>query len=509
MPHSSLLAELLDNRYSPLEALAQAWLSSGATAVSLWNRSGPVASWPACADDFQPDLIEKITLNGNKIGELRVAGIHTRSAQQRLRTEARLLSSITPYIEDTNRMAIELIEVRNQMLALYDLTKSSRNCLETTELLGHLSCKTAHLMKAEGAFFVLNLSEEPEIIIQFPENMLDPAIIERYLNSASADHYVVVQEEERGQDRNHFRSLLLLPFAFRGATKAAVGVINKLDGPFTSSDIKLLKAIAEYGGAEIENILLFEQSMVFNRLQAEMGAAQQLQVSLLPKEAPDVAGLDIYGVSKPALQVGGDFFDYFDRPWNPFTFAMGDIAGKGLPAAMLMAITRTVIRTEMNTRLYMTPASLLKSANFELYDDFNQLGLFATLFIGQYQVTTRELYYANAGHSPVIYCPAGGKARMLEADGTAIGILPDLSSSDQKINFRPDDVLVLGTDGLVEARDKHGLRFGYARFLQLVETLADKKACEIANTIFNELEGFGPAEQREDDQTLLVIKCKG
>jgi phosphoserine phosphatase RsbU/P len=109
----------------------------------------------------------------------------------------------------------------------------------------------------------------------------------------------------------------------------------------------------------------------------------------------------------------------------------------------------------------------------------------------------------------VIYCPAGGKARMLEADGTAIGILPDLSSSDQKINFRPDDVLVLGTDGLVEARDNQGLRFGYARFLQLVETLADKKACEIANTIFNELEGFGPAEQREDDQTLLVIKCKG
>jgi phosphoserine phosphatase RsbU/P len=170
------------------------------------------------------------------------------------------------------------------------------------------------------------------------------------------------------------------------------------------------------------------------------------------------------------------------------SFVVGDIAGKGLPAAMLMAITRTVIRTETNTRLYMTPASLLKSANFELYEDFSQLGLFATLFIGQYQSSTQELFYANAGHSPVIYCPAGEKARMLEADGTAIGILPDLSSFDHRVSFRPGDVLVVGTDGLVEARDHKDNRFGYTRFLQMVETLAHKSAIEIVESIFLECE---------------------
>jgi phosphoserine phosphatase RsbU/P len=507
MPNT-LLAELLDNLFSPLDVMAEAWLASGAKAVSLWNSNGLVASWPAGAPDFKPDLTEKITLTGDEIGELRVAGLRTRSAQLRLRTEARLLSSITPYIHDTNRMAMELIEARNQMLALYDLSKSSRNCLETNQMLGHLAYKTSSLLNAEAAFIILDLPDKPNLIVQFPENALDPGIIERYLNSTRSGSYVMVQGQEQS-NRSVSPNLLLLPFTVRSATRAAIGVINKQEGDFTSSDIKLLKTIAEYGGAEIENILLYEQNVVFTRLQAEMSAAQRLQMSLLPNEAPRVPGLDIYGISKPAQQVGGDFFDYFARPWNPFTFVIGDIAGKGLPAAMLMAITRTVIRTETNTRLYMTPASLLKSANFELYEDFSQLGLFATLFIGQYQSSTQELFYANAGHSPVIYCPAGEKARMLEADGTAIGILPDLSSFDHRLKFRAGDVLVVGTDGLVEARDHKDLRFGYSRFLQMVETLAQKSAIEIVESIFLECERFGLPEQREDDQTLLVIKSEG
>ena len=154
------------------------------------------------------------------------------------------------------------------------------------------------------------------------------------------------------------------------------------------------------------------------------------------------------------LQVGGDFYDFLHLDGRPFTFTVGDISGKGLPAALLMAMTRTVIRAKVHDAPTPTPEHVVGRSNKELYDDFTEVNMFATVFVGQYQPLNREMLYANAGHSPVIYCPAGGKARLLKADGTAVGILPTSLSENQRLIFRPGDVLVVATDGLNEAHNE-------------------------------------------------------
>ena len=147
---------------------------------------------------------------------------------------------------------------------------------------------------------------------------------------------------------------------------------------------------------------------------------------------------DIHGVCRPALQVGGDFYDYFVSAktiGRPFTFAVGDVSGKGLSAALLMAMTRTNLRGNALRTADCTPETILARANEDLYDDFTEVGMMATVLVGQYDPASGMLSYANAGHSPVILCPAGGPARLLEADGPAMGVLPEFTLVKETIPF--------------------------------------------------------------------------
>jgi sigma-B regulation protein RsbU (phosphoserine phosphatase) len=132
--------------------------------------------------------------------------------------------------------------------------------------------------------------------------------------------------------------------------------------------------------------------------------------------------------------------------------------------------------------------------------------MFATVFVGQYHPEKRELIYANAGHSPVIFCPNGGSARMFEADGPAMGVLSLSLSEDYSISFNPGDVLIVATDGFSEARSVTGEMYGYTRLLKLVEQVAHLSANEIADAFFDVITDFGSNCPQDDDQTLIVIK---
>jgi sigma-B regulation protein RsbU (phosphoserine phosphatase) len=303
-----------------------------------------------------------------------------------------------------------------------------------------------------------------------------------------------------------YRSLLLVPMQVRQAKTAVLGVMNKLGDDFMSPDVKMAKAIADYAGAQIENVLLFQASVEQTRLQTEMELAQQVQLHLLPRKPPNVAGLDLWAATKPASQVGGDFYDFIVTSDQPFAFAVGDISGKGMPAALLMAMTRTVLRTKLNAVPMPTPEEIIGWSNAELYDDFTEVSMFATVCLGQYYPETQTLVYGNAGHSPVIYCPANGPTRLLEADGTAMGILPVSFSQNQTIQLHPGDVFILGTDGLNEAHNEQGEMFGYDRLLKLISSSAHKSAEEIAHGIYTAVREFGTGEL-QDDQTLLILKC--
>jgi serine phosphatase RsbU (regulator of sigma subunit) len=241
-------------------------------------------------------------------------------------------------------------------------------------------------------------------------------------------------------------------------------------------------------------------------LLAQLDVIAGIQSHLLPQTFPQIAGLDIFAHCLPAAQIGGDFYSFHTARQRPFVFAVGDVSGKGLPAAFLMAMTRIALYNAARFMPGIHPSALLKRINEDLYDDFTELGMFATIFSGCYNAENRVLSYANAGHSPVIYCPSQRPATLLEADGPASGVLPINLSEDFTLTLHPGDVLVAATDGFSEATNAQGEMFGYQSLLALVEELAHLSAATIATTMYERISSFAGGTEQSDDQTLVILK---
>lgn len=244
----------------------------------------------------------------------------------------------------------------------------------------------------------------------------------------------------------------------------------------------------------------------WGRIKSEVDITASIQLQLLPHKFPRLDDLDLYAYSRPAAQVGGDFYEFTAQKDRPLVFAVGDISGKGLPAAMLMAMTRIVLHGAARFMPVIHPKAIISRVNEDLYDDFTEVGMFATVFTGCYDSNSRLLSYANAGHSPVVYCPVRGKARLLEADGPAIGVLPTNLCENNCFTFHPGDVLVVATDGFNEAYDLSGEMFGYKRFLDLIEELSPHTAEEIATGLLTAIDQFASGHEQHDDQTLIIVK---
>ncbi len=216
--------------------------------------------------------------------------------------------------------------------------------------------------------------------------------------------------------------------------------------------------------------------------------------------------IDIFAISRPAFQVGGDFYTLVNRQNRPLVFAIGDISGKGLSAALLMTMTRTSMHSKASFMPEPMPNAVMRQSNEDLYEDFAQVGMFATAFVGCYQPHQQCIMYANAGHSPVIYRPRDGTARLLQADSTALGIMPVNTCENHTVPMRPGDIMVVATDGLSDARDPRGQSFGDGRLLSLIDEYADQSARDISERLLVAVEQFEDGGPQEDDQTLVVIK---
>lgn len=508
-----MLTSILANQQHQIEALAEDWLSAGASSFSVWSDDLPLKIWPQNSLLENATLVEEIKVDAIKVGELRVAGLDSEPDRERLQAQANLLAQIARLERDLNSMAVDLIDTQDQLLALYELSQATRNFLEIEQTLERLAFESTRLLKVEAAFFMVQMEDRPLIIEHSPGPLLDDESQQRFIESLLASPHgflcrrISEDEDEQEAVKNPLvRNILLVPINVRNAQLAVIGLLNKLEGEFTSPDIKLARAVAEFTGAQIENVIMYQLNMEQAKLKTEMDLAKRIQDHLLPQKKPQVPGINLWASSQSASQVGGDFYDFIIRDNQPFTFTVGDISGKGIPAALLMAMTRTVMRTKANVATLPSPQLILSRTNEELYNDFTELSMFATVFIGQYDPESRELMYANAGHSPVIYCPAGGEATLLQADGTPVGVLPTSLSEDHKLDFAPGDVLVVATDGFSEARNSEGYEFGYDELTAVVQSLVGLSAREFAEELHQIVAEFSNGEPQSDDQTLVVLK---
>lgn len=502
-----MLVALLSSQYARFAALAEAWLSLGATAFGIYQDGRPLVYWPASHRLMRPSLMAPILRGDEELGEIRVTGVKGEAFQQRLRADAALIAYLLQLEEELQLMTADLVISQDQQLALYRLTQSMRDLVTVEEILRAVLAEAIHMLKAQGGFAAFEpLAPDTPLLIQQPDGVLPHTFTwELYRQCSTSERLIICDEASSEAAAMGVRSLLHVPIRIRGRVMASLGLVNR-SGGFDAPGIKLACALADQAGIQVERTLLYQEMFQQTRMRAEMELARRVQLHLLPRTLPGIAGLEIYAESRPARQVGGDFYDFIVEVERPFIFAVGDVTGKGMSAALLMTMTRTAIHSKSQFMPFPTPESVMRQSNEDLYNDFTRVGVFATAFVGQYAVGSQRLVYANAGHAPVIYRPVGGEAVLLGAESTALGILPDAHFRNQSLRLAPGDVLVVATDGFSDMCGADDTTFGIERLLDLVNRLHHLAPETLAMVLFEEVDRFGQGREQDDDQTIVVIK---
>ena len=244
-----------------------------------------------------------------------------------------------------------------------------------------------------------------------------------------------------------------------------------------------------------------------SRLEDELELAKTVQKALLPQEAPSIAGLDVAAYSRPAEILGGDYFDFIDFGADSHGLVIADVAGHGVSASLQMAsfqaLTHAIVPTSAS------PAEVAKRIH-GLFSHNIHFTTFVTLFIGAYHPATRKLTYCNAGHNPpFVFHPdrsQGNSAIWLRPTGPAIGLVEVNEFGEHTLTLLPGDLLVLYTDGVIEAADPNDDQFGTDRLVRVVERLHNSSPREVIWGIREAVEGFVVDRPLSDDITLVVCR---
>lgn len=249
-----------------------------------------------------------------------------------------------------------------------------------------------------------------------------------------------------------------------------------------------------------------EYSEEIERKESEIRIAAGIQTAFLPRGIPQPRGCDIAAFTLPAREVGGDFYDFFGQGDGRYAVAIADVAGKGVPAALYMALSRTAVRTV--ARWCRMPAETIRRANDTVIEDAGSVS-FVTLFYAVVDEQARTLTYVNAGHNPPLLRRADGTVECLEPTGPVIGFLEGMEYGEVTIPLLPGDLLVLYTDGVTEAESGSGGMFGEERLRAVVEDAAALPAGAVADAIRDAVAAFAGDDLQSDDITVVVLRVTG
>ncbi|MEI7750729.1 MAG: SpoIIE family protein phosphatase [Candidatus Omnitrophota bacterium] len=242
------------------------------------------------------------------------------------------------------------------------------------------------------------------------------------------------------------------------------------------------------------------------QVESELQVARDIQLSLLPMifpPFPERKEFDLYAKNGPARFVAGDFFDFFFIDEKTLAFSIADVSGKGIPAAMFMVITRTLLRNIASAG--KSPAEVLKDANRILFEN-NERGMFVTLFLGYYDLHSGKICYVNAGHNQPYFMDRSGTIRKFgKVTGTILGVLSDPQYEDAQEILNPGEMLILYTDGFPEARTPSGEFLNETRFRTLLESYSGESSMDLCEKVFQNAMDF-QKQKPVDDLTILALK---
>ena len=245
-------------------------------------------------------------------------------------------------------------------------------------------------------------------------------------------------------------------------------------------------------------------------IQSDLSVAREIQHAILPRtfklKMDDADKVDIYASMIAAKDVGGDFYDFFPIDATHFGFTMADVSGKGVPAAIFMAVSRTLIKA---TGMRETSSSECMRLVNDVLCGESLDSMFVTVFYGIYDIETGHVDYTNAGHNPPYILRASGNVEMLKSDNNLVlGAIDGISYKSNSLSLQPGDALVMFTDGVTEAENTDHGQFGEPRLEEELANLKGADSCQIVETINEKVRAFAGEAEQSDDITMLVIKAK-
>jgi serine phosphatase RsbU (regulator of sigma subunit) len=303
---------------------------------------------------------------------------------------------------------------------------------------------------------------------------------------------------------------LLMPLFSKGELCGALSLgVKGEDDPYYKEDLDLLSSLGDQVNISLENAVLTEELREQDRLKKELEVARRIQLGSLPQADPQIAGLDISGVSIPALEVGGDYYDYLSFPDDRFGVVIGDVSGKGTSAALYMSQLKGVLQTA--SRYHRSLKDLMIEVNAITFDNI-ELQSYITLLCGAFDVKSRKLHIVKAGHLPLIHYSANDRSfRELAPRGLGIGLeygkIFQAELEEAQISFAPGDVFLFYTDGIIDARNSDGKEFETKSLLNVIQENGCDTACDLRERIISQVRQFTAGASQVDDMTLVVVKA--
>ena len=305
------------------------------------------------------------------------------------------------------------------------------------------------------------------------------------------------------EGRAETRSELAVPIVSNGTVIGALNLESDRPAAFTEDDADLLEAVAVPAAICIEKAVLHQQVIQKELLEAQLKIAKEVQTSLQPAGAPVVAGYDVAGLNVPTWDIGGDYFDYLSLPGGRLGLVIADVSGKGVPAALLMATFRATLRAAASRNLAIPVIvdelhrTLLESMDVSRY---------VTAVYGVLEPRTGRFTYLNCGHNPPILLRASGGWERLRTSRRAIGMLANVTVPVSTTTLDPGDILLMYTDGVVDAADAEFQEFGECRVASTLIASKARPAAAILDALVHATRAHSGREHYDDDFTLVVVK---
>ncbi len=304
-------------------------------------------------------------------------------------------------------------------------------------------------------------------------------------------------------------SVMVAPLLYAKQNMGVLALANsRMGSPFSQNDFVVFKSISEQSAFALYNAIIYSEANEKKRLDHDLAIARDIQRILLPAEAPIVNGFEISGMNVPARQVSGDYFDYIKVDDERLGVAIADVSGKGIPASLIMAICRSVLRSQAIGN--PSPADVLQKVNRQLYPDIKE-DMFISMAYLVLDHVRGGVTLARAGHdAPLLYQQKSQNVTPLKTPGMVVGIdsgdVFDRLTTDVAVPLERNDCILLYTDGITEALDNEGNEFGLERTIGSVQSSAKEGAQAIVTRLIDDLRNFVGSTPQNDDITLIAIR---